>query len=54
VIFADDDGMEIDANVIAVPEATEEEEEELERMKMVKEWLMLTPMRMRSLAVALS
>ena len=27
VIFADDDGMEIDANVIAVPEAVEEEEE---------------------------
>ena len=30
MIFADDDGMEIDANVIAVLEATEEEEEELE------------------------
>ena len=28
VIFANDDGMEIDANVVAVPEATEEEEEE--------------------------
>ena len=28
MIFADDDGMEIDANVIAVPEAIEEEEEE--------------------------
>ena len=27
MIFADDDGMEIDANVIAVPEAVEEEEE---------------------------
>ena len=26
VIFADDDGMELDANVIAVPEAEEEEE----------------------------
>ena len=30
VIFADDDGMEIDANVVAVPQAVEEEEEELE------------------------
>ena len=30
VIFADDDGMEIDANVIAVPKAIEEEEEEEE------------------------
>jgi len=30
VIFANDDGMEIDANVIAVPVAAEEEEEELE------------------------
>ena len=30
MIFADDDGMEIDANVIAMPTATEEEEEELE------------------------
>ena len=28
VIFADDDGMELDANVIAVPEAKEDEEEE--------------------------
>ena len=28
MIFADDDGMEIDVNVIAVPEAIEEEEEE--------------------------
>ena len=28
VIFADDDGMEIDANVVVVPEAAEEEEEE--------------------------
>jgi len=28
VIFANDDGMEIDANIIAVPEAAEEEEEE--------------------------
>ena len=28
VIFADDDGMELDANVIAVPEAEEDEEEE--------------------------
>jgi len=28
VIFIDDDGMEIDANVVAVPKATEEEEEE--------------------------
>ena len=27
VIFVDDDGMEIDANVIVVHEATEEEEE---------------------------
>ena len=27
MIFADDDGMEIDANVVAVPEAAEEEEE---------------------------
>ena len=27
MIFADDDGMEIDANVIVVPEAVEEEEE---------------------------
>ena len=26
MIFADDDGMELDANVIAVPEAKEEEE----------------------------
>ena len=32
VIFADDDddGMKIDANVVAVPEAAEEEEEELD------------------------
>ena len=30
VIFADDDGIEIDANVVAVPMAAEEEEEELE------------------------
>ena len=30
VIFADDDGMDLDANVIAVPEAEEEEEEEEE------------------------
>ena len=28
VIFADDDGMELDANVITVPEAKEDEEEE--------------------------
>ena len=28
VIFVDDDGMELDANVIAVPEAEEDEEEE--------------------------
>ena len=28
VIFTDDDGMELDANVIAVPEAEEDEEEE--------------------------
>ena len=28
-----DDGMEIDANVVAVPEAVEEEEEELERVE---------------------
>ena len=28
MIFTDDDGMEIDSNVIAVPEAIEEEEEE--------------------------
>ena len=28
VIFADDDGMELDANVIVVPEAEEDEEEE--------------------------
>ena len=27
MIFADDDGMEIDANFITVPEAAEEEEE---------------------------
>ena len=31
VIFADDDGMELDANVIAVPE--DEEEEELDLVK---------------------
>ena len=30
MIFADDDGMEIDANVVVVPEAIEEEEKELE------------------------
>ena len=30
MIFADDDGMEIDANVVVVPEAVEEEEEELD------------------------
>jgi len=30
VIFADDDGMEIDANVVTVPEVVEEEEEELD------------------------
>ena len=28
VIFADDDGMELDASVIVVPEAEEDEEEE--------------------------
>ena len=28
VIIADDDGMDLDANVVAVPEADEEEEEE--------------------------
>ena len=28
VIFADDDGMDLDANVIIVPEAEEDEEEE--------------------------
>ena len=28
VIFTDDDGMELDANVITVPEAIEQEEEE--------------------------
>ena len=28
VIFADDDGMDLDANVVAVPEAEEDEEEE--------------------------
>jgi len=33
VIFADDDGMEIDANVVAVPEATKEAEEELETIE---------------------
>ena len=34
MIFADDDGMEIDVNVITVPEATtEEEEEELDPIK---------------------
>ena len=34
VIFADDDGMELDVNVIVVPEAEEgEEEEELDPIK---------------------
>jgi len=28
VIIADDDGMDLDANVVAVPEANEDEEEE--------------------------
>ena len=28
MIFADDDGMDLDANVVAVPEANEDEEEE--------------------------
>ena len=30
MIFADDDGMDLDANVVAVPEAKEDEEEELD------------------------
>ena len=28
MIFADDDGMDLDANVVAVPKAEEDEEEE--------------------------
>ena len=40
VIVVDDDGMDLDANVVVVPEADEDEEEEkldLSRMKIVKE-----------------
>ena len=37
MIFANDDGMELDANVVTVPEAAEEEEEEEEELEPVED-----------------